>query len=354
MVKVNMYAHQAKFFLQLMIVCAVSALPAATQTPTAPVAPDTSGRAGVALGDKPALPTTTTPKRPERVANYVLGPEDQIIIRAFRAEEMSDKPIQITGDGFISLPLVGRVKAAGLSVSGLEADLTKRLKDYVRDPQVTVLVSEYHSQPVSVVGAVNTPGVVQLRGRKDLVEVIALAGGLKPEAGNTITITRDLSVGKIPLPGAADDPSGSFSIAKVNLRNVMDARTPQDNIIIEPNDVITIPKAELLYVVGEVQRPGGYALNEKDSMTVLQAVALAGGLTVKASPKKAKILHQNQDQANRVELAANVKKILDGTAPDVELHANDILFVPNSLPKSAGATAIQTAINMAGAAVFRF
>jgi polysaccharide biosynthesis/export protein len=161
-------------------------------------------------------------------------------------------------------------------------------------------------------------------------------------------------VGRIPLPGAIDEPNGRFSVAKVNLRGVMEARNPQDNIFVETNDVITIPKAQLLYVVGEVQRPGGYALNEKDTVSVLQAVALAGGLTGRASPKKAKILHQNQDQTNRTELATNVKKILDGTAPDVLLRADDILFVPNSLPKSAGAAAVQTALNMAGAAVYRF
>ena len=149
-------------------------------------------------------------------------------------------------------------------------------------------MAEYHSEPVSVVGSVGNPGVIQLRGRKTLVEVIALAGGLKPDAGNSIVITREIAHGRIPLPGATDDADGRFSIAKVNLRSVMEARNPQDNILVKTNDVITIPKAQLLYVVGEVQRPGGYALNEKDTITVLQAVALAGGLTGKASPRRPK------------------------------------------------------------------
>jgi polysaccharide export outer membrane protein len=356
MVKVNMYMHLAKTLLQLMAICVISALPAMSQAAAGPVPADASKRVDALANDKtPHPPAASAPqKAPERVASYVLGPEDQIIIRAFQAQELSDKPIQITGDGYINLPMIGKVKAAGLSVGALEIALTEKLKNYVRNPQVSVFVAEYHSEPVSVVGSVGNPGVIQLRGRKTLVEVIALAGGLKPDAGNSIVITREIAHGRIPLPGATDDAGGRFSIAKVNLRSVIEARNPQDNILVQTNDVITIPKAQLLYVVGEVQRPGGYALNEKDSITVLQAVALAGGLTGKASTKKAKILHQNRDSSNRTELATNVKKILDGTAPDVALHADDILFVPNSLPKSAGTTALQTAMNMAGAAVFRF
>jgi polysaccharide biosynthesis/export protein len=347
--------QRATTFLQLIAICAVSILPAMSQVTVPPIPPERGGLVGAVSTDKTTQAAANAPnKGPERVANYVLGPEDQIIIRAFRAEELSDKPIQITGDGYINLPMIGKVKAAGLTVGGLETDLTERLKIYVREPQVTVFVAEYHSQPISVVGSVAKPGVIQLRGRKNLVEVIALAGGLTTDAGNTIFMTRELSAGRIPVHGAVDDANGRFNVATVNLRAVMEARNPQDNVLVEANDVISIPKAQLFYVVGEVQRPGGYALNEKDSISLLQAVALAGGLTGKASAKKAKILHQNHDQANRTELATNVKKIIEGTAPDIQLRADDILFVPNSLPKSAGAAALQTALGMAGASIYRF
>jgi polysaccharide export outer membrane protein len=201
----------------------------------------------------PSPPKTS----PERLVDYVLGPEDQIVIRAFQADEFPDKPIQIAGDGYINLPMVGRIHAAGLTIGGLEAELSDRLRAYILHPQVTVFVSEYRSQPASVVGAVNTPGVIQLRGRKTLVEVIALAGGLRPEAGNTATITRELTKGRVPLPGAADDPAQKFSIGHVNLRSVMNAQDPLGNIVIETNDVVMIPRAQLVYVVGEVQKPGG-------------------------------------------------------------------------------------------------
>jgi polysaccharide export outer membrane protein len=336
---------------------------AQSQAPTGPVSADTSLRQGPATSDAQLPSGSNTPqvaidgkaqKAPEHVTNYVLGPEDQIVIHAFQAEELSEKPIQITGDGYINLPLIGKVKAGGLSVSDLELDLTERLKIYVKDPQVSVFVADYRSQPVSVVGDIAIPGIVQLRGRKTLVEVIALAGGLKADAGNSVTITRQLSNGRIPLPDATDSPDGQFSMAHVNLHDVMEGKDTKNNLLIEPNDVIMIPKARLLYVVGEVQKPGGYVLSEKDSLTVLQAVALAGGFTQGAAPKKARILYQHAGQPNRTEVATNVRKIMDGQAPDIDLHAEDILYVPSNLPKSVGGKALETALNMAGVAVWRF
>lgn len=297
---------------------------------------------------------STAPAAPERVADYVLGPEDQIVVHAFQVPEVPPGPIQVGGDGYIDLPMAGRVKVSGLTVSAVEQELSTRFANYVRDPQVTVLIADYRSQPVSVVGAVSNPGVVQLKGRKNLVEVIALAGGLRADAGNIATITRELPQGHVPLPDATDDSTGRFSIGHVKLHDVMEAQTPKDNILIKSNDVIMIPKAPLLYVVGEVQRPGGYVLSDRDSMTVLQAVALAGGLTPKASPKRARILHQDTTLSARTEVPTNVKKILSGEAPDVVLHRDDVLFVPSSAAKSAGTVAMQTALNMAGIAVWRF
>jgi polysaccharide biosynthesis/export protein len=324
------------------------------QAVVGPVTADDTAIQKSAEGSLAKSQVPSSPKGPERIPNYVLGPEDQIVIRAFPVEELSDKPIQIANDGYINLPLVGRLKAGGLTVSDLEKDLVDRLEVYVRNPQVSVSVSDYRSEPVSVVGDVAIPGVVQLRGRKTLVEVIALAGGLKADAGNTVTITRELSIGRIPLPVAKDSPDGRFSIAHINLQDVMDGRDPTSNLLIQANDILMIPKARLVYVVGEVQRPGGYVMNERDHVTVLQAVALAGGLTVKASPAKARILYQQDGQKNRSEVPTDVRKILDGRSADVSLHAEDILFVPNSLPKSAGAKALETAISMAGVAVWRF
>ncbi len=383
-IKTKLFQRAITLVMAASLVCGTGI----SQTPITPVAADSGGRVtGPTVASTPAMgnsvsgnrpvgsnsvnnvpannnvpgsaATTTAPgayvkKGPERIPNYVLGPDDQITIQAFQAEELSNKPMQIAGDGNINLPLVGQVKAGGLSISELEASLVTRLRNFVKNPQVTVFVSEYRSQPVSVVGAVNTPGVVQLRGRKTLVEVIAMAGGLRADAGNMATVTRELSVGRLPLPDAADDPNGEFSIGHVNLHDMMDAHSPRENILVDANDVIMIPKAPLLYVVGEVQKPGGYAITERNSVSILQAVALAGGLTAQAAPKKARILYQTAGVQTRTEVAANVRKILDGQAPDIELHADDILFIPSNLPKSVGGKALETALNMAGIAVWKF
>ncbi len=356
--KLRFHRIWARCFLTFAITATLSR----SQTAVGPVGPDsaqprnlTAGLLQASSGSNPkALSNTGEIRSPEHVANYILGPEDTIVIRAFQAEELSDKPMQIDGDGYINLALVGRVKAAGLSVAEFEAGLTQRLKDYVKNPQVSVLVIDYRSEPVSVVGDVATPGLVQLRGQKTLVEVIALAGGLKTDAGNSVTITRQLSNGQLPIAGAVDSPDGKLSIARVNLHDVMDGRDTNDNVLIKPNDVLMVPKARLLYVIGEVQKPGAYVLSEKDSVSVLQALALAGGFTQEAAPKKAKILYQHDGQPNRTEVATNLRKIMDGQAPDVNLHAEDILVVPSNLPKKAGARAVDMAINMAGIAVWRF
>ena len=127
--------------------------------------------------------------------------------------------------------MIGRVAAGGLTVEGLEKELATRLKTYVRDPVVAVSVLEYRSQPVSVIGSVGQPGVHQLEGRKTLIEILAKAGGLRPEAGNSIKITRKAEWGTIPLPSATQDPSGQFSVAEVSLKDILQATNPEENIL---------------------------------------------------------------------------------------------------------------------------
>ena len=302
------------------------------------------------------LPAAAAPMTgPERKADYILGPDDQIVIRAFQAEEISDKPMQVTGEGYINAPMIGRVKAAGLTIAQLEQELTKKLATYYEHPQVSVFVSDYRSQPVSVIGAVNTPGMVQLRGPKTLLQVISLAGGLRADAGNAVTITRERKPGNAPLGIGSTDPTGRFSVAQVNLRDVMDAKTPQDNVTIESGDVLTVSRAQMVYVMGEVTRPGGYVLSDRDSLSLLQVLSLAGGLKPTASVKKTRVLREEEGKPQRVEVASDVRKILSGDAPDMSLRADDILFVPNNVAKSAGIRAMESAVNIGtGLAIWRF
>jgi len=264
---------------------------------------------------------------------YVLGPEDQITIRALNAEEIVDRPIFVSTSGYINLPLVGRVKATGLTVEQLESELSRRLEKYLEDPRVAVTVVEYRSQPVSVMGAVTTPGVYQLRGGKSVVEVLSMAGGLRPEAGNKVTIGHR-------------SPTGEQSVVEVDLKSVMEGRSAADRILVRPHDVVTVPRAEMVYVMGEVGRAGGYVLNEREAYSVLQVLSLAGGLSRTAAPHNAKILRGKPGSADRREIPLNLKQILAGKNRDVRLEPEDILFVPNSAARNAGLRAVETAIQL--------
>src|SRR5258706_16046273 len=119
----------------------------------------------------------------------------------------------------VRLHMAGRMMISGLTVAKVEAEVTNRLKQYVKRPDVSVAVTEFHSQPVSVSGSVRTPGVQQVQGRKTLVEMLSMAGGLDPTAGTTLRITRQREWGKIPLSNAKDDPSGAYSVAEVSLKS---------------------------------------------------------------------------------------------------------------------------------------
>jgi polysaccharide export outer membrane protein len=217
----------------------------------------------------------------------------------------------------------------------------------VRNPKVTVEVSEYGSQPVSVLGAVNRPGVHQLRGRKNLMEVLSMAEGLKTEAGNVIKITRPKSSGPIPLPGAVTDAAGEFTTAEVSAKSLMDASVPEANILIRPHDVITVPRAQLIYVLGSVRKPGGFPLAERESITVLQALSLAEGADTGSKTQNARILRAAGTSAQAAELPIDVKKILAGQAPDQPLRPNDILFIPNNAPRTVGIKILETGLQMA-------
>ena len=266
---------------------------------------------------------------------YILGPDDEITVKALEAEEISGDPLRLDPAGYISLPLIGRVRAAGRTPEQLEAELSRRLSAYIREPKVSVGISRFRSQPVSVIGAVNRPGVHQLEGRKTLIEMLSLAGGLREDAGHKVKITRRAEWGAVPLPSAETDASGQFSTAEISLQEVMEARNPAENVLIMPHDVITVPRAEMIYVVGGVHRSGGFVLNERESITVLQALALAGGLRATAKRKAGKILRSGEPGARRTEIAVNLNHIMAGTSLDVPLEREDILFVPHSGGKAA-------------------
>jgi polysaccharide export outer membrane protein len=305
------------------------------------------GMAGAVLAQETARPR-------EAPTNYILGPDDQIAIQVPDAEDISDKPVRIDMRGNISLPMVGRLHATGLTAEELEVQIRNRLKKYLQEPDVTVSITEFKSQPISIFGAVQKPGVHQLQGRKNLFEVLSLAEGLRTDAGYSIKITRRLEWGRLPLPGATDDPTGHYSVASVNIKSIMNATNPAENIIIKPEDVISVPKADLVYVIGTVHKSGGFVLGEHETISALEALALAEGLDRAAAPQNAKILRASQTSASRTEIPIDIKKILTGRSEDIALKADDILFIPASAARSVAIRSLETAVQIGtGVVIYR-
>jgi len=262
--------------------------------------------------------------------NYVLRPGDQILIRAFEMEEISEKPFRIDGDGYLNLPVLGRIKAAGLTVERLESVLVDASKRYVRQPQISVTVVQFSSEPVFFVGSFKAPGIYPLGGQRTLVEMISAVGGLTPTASRRLKLTRRSEYGSIPLPNANPLPDGSGSSVEINLASLRDNVNPAEDILLQPFDVISVDRAEMVYVMGEVTRTGGLDLQEKDSFSVLQALSMAGGFSVTANTKVAWILRPISNTSRRAQIPLNMDRILKGQDVDKPLMPNDVLFIPKA------------------------
>lgn len=262
--------------------------------------------------------------------NYVLHPGDQIMLRAFEMPDISERPFRIDGDGFINLPELGKVKAGGITVENLEATLLEMLKKYVRQPQVTVTVVQFSSEPVFFVGAFKAPGIYPLQGRRTLVEMMSAIGGLQPGAARRIKVTRRKEYGDIPLPNAVPAPDGSGASVEINMASLRDNLNPAEDIVLDPFDVISVERAELVYVTGEVAHTGGFDLLDRDSMSVIQALTLAGGIGPEANQKTAWILRPVSNTSQRAQIVINLQRILKGQDLDRPLLANDVLYIPKA------------------------
>ena len=289
-----------------------------------------------------------------QASEYVLGPGDQIRIQVLHLAEVAPQPVRIDPNGLIRVALAGSVRAAGLSVRQLESELSSRLKLYTAElPEVEVSIIDFQSKPVSVLGAVRSPGVQQLRGAMTLVEVLSLAGGLTEEAGHALKITRQLNWGTIPLPTAKQDPASGFATAEVNVRDLIEGKNLEQNIFIKPHDIISVPRASIVYVIGDVKKAGGFVLKDRETVSVLQMLAKAEGLQSTAAPHKARILRPVAGE-KRKEIAVDVKDVLEGKAADAPLYPDDILFIPTSASKKALYQALQTGLSIGtGIAIWR-
>lgn len=277
--------------------------------------------------------------------NYVLGPNDQVLVRAPNVDEINEKPFRIDADGNINLPLLGRIRAGGMTVQELEADLTRRLREYVREPQVIITVVQFRSEPVFFVGAFKSPGIYPLQGRRTLVEMLTALGGLQPNASRHIKITRRAEYGAIPLPNAIEDPEKKISTVEISMGSLRENVNPAEDILLQPYDVISVERAEMVYINGEVGKVGGIELGERDSITVAQALTQAGGFGRDADRAKVRVLRPVENTNRRAEIDINLKRVLEGKDNDFPLLPNDLLYVPRSYTRQVWTVVGQLAIS---------
>jgi polysaccharide export outer membrane protein len=285
---------------------------------------------------------------------YALGPGDRIVLTVADMDDLPTGPIVIDPSGVIDLPLTGAVHAGGLTIPELKLLLADKLRKFITNPNISINLVASGSQPVTVIGEVNTPGVHQLSGSGHLLEVLSLSGGLKPDAGPTIIVTRQARWGAITgtqtgLIGR-DVTSVSFSVD-----DLLSATDPKANILMRPDDVVSVPRADLIYVVGDVKKAGGFPLSTHPTISLLQAVSLAEGLGPNNAAGRARILRPSPGGDGRPkEIPVDINKIFAGKSPDVSLRANDVLFVPKSGVKVTSQRLLDAALGVAaGVAIYR-
>jgi polysaccharide export outer membrane protein len=278
----------------------------------------------------------------EAQSHYILGPNDQIEVHALHVPEMDGKPLRLDASGGIDLPLIGRVKAAGLTIDELRGRIREQLNLYVRDPEVSVEIVAFHSQSVTVMGAVKNPGVFYLERPTTVATALSMAGGVSPEGADTVEVSRAKDCGSA-LSGSRPDDSGRLS---ASLRVSPSEGPRAGDILVCPDDILSVPHARLVYVLGEVHKPGGFVLRDGESISVLQALSLAEGPQHTAGTKHARLLRPVPGQGVRTEKEIDLAKILSGQAPDVPLAPDDVLFVPTSASRSAAVRGLEAALEM--------
>jgi polysaccharide biosynthesis/export protein len=274
-----------------------------------------------------------------QLAESAVGAGDVLRIDVFDVPDLS-RDVRVSDSGLISLPLLpDRISVSGCSTFQLEQKLEKMLREngLVMHPQVSVIVKEQNSEPISVVGAVGHPMVYHEFGPTSLLQVLAEAGGISDDAGDSIIITRQSppaeTCDKKEPSEAADHPTDPQTIT-VRLSDLLQSGDPAFNIPVYGGDVITVPRAGVVYVAGAVVQPGGYTLHEPgEVINTMKAVALAHGLESTARANNAVILRRDPATGQTKEIDVKLKKIMDRKASDVQLYANDILFVPDSASK---------------------
>jgi polysaccharide export outer membrane protein len=256
-------------------------------------------------------------------------------VSVFDVPEMA-QTIRVNDMGDATLTLVGSLHLAGLTTDEAQASIAQKLKadNLLVDPEVSVFISEYSTQGVSVLGEVTKPGVYQVLGSRTLLDIISEAGGITPFAGSEATVKH--------VDGTT-----------VTVRLTKDAQASLSaDVQLAPGDKVLIPRAGLVYVLGDVGRPGGFIMGNDGKMTLLQAVAMAGGINHTSSMNRSRLIRKGV--SGYTETAVPLKKILEGNRADIQLQTEDILYIPpNSAKSLIYRTGPSVTASIAGAAIYR-
>ena len=328
------------FFALLTLICTVSAQQTANPAsgndagamPTVPAGISAAQplQSPDANAQKPATNPLDVKVTSEETAVARLGPGDLLEVSVYNVPELASKA-RVSNGGDIYLPLVDYVHVEGLTQEEAQELIEKRLEDggFVRNPHVTIFIDEAASQGVTVLGEVSKPGIYPDLGDHRLYQIVSEAGGFSPAASRKIAIirrNRNEPI-RVDLPrNLADDLSG--------------------NVEIMPGDTITVPRAPIIYVVGDVNRPSGL-LVDNGTLTVLQALALAGGATRTAKLSAARIIRKGP--GGMTETKVEIKKMLEAKTADFALQGDDILFIPVSSGKVLAGRTFEAAMSAATA-----
>jgi polysaccharide biosynthesis/export protein len=267
-------------------------------------------------------------------STITIGPGDLLDLTVFDVPELVLK-VRVDSSGVVSLPLLGDLKFAGMTVRDAQRLIARELvgRQMVKEPEVSVFIEEFATQGITVYGEVATPGIYPLLGPHTLYDAISVAGGLTQKSGRTVTI---LHAGRMDHPEVISLSGGKPA--------------DQANVTIYPGDTIIVSKAGVVYVLGEVNKPGAVLLEDNTSMSLEKAIALSQGTTRVASLRNTRIVRETP--GGTVQSVIALGKVYHGKVADVPLQAEDIVFVPLSNVKLYGALGVQGAIQAAVYSVY--
>lgn len=301
------------------------------------------------LTHKPSVNEQTSPQAEQLPpVDYTISPGDQLEVYVVAVPELS-RTYRVDPQGRITLPMLDRpVSAEGLTPDELSDAISQDLvqQGLLSHPDVLVTVQSSPSNSIAVTGSVAKPGMYPVYGETTILDVLTEAGGISAGAGSTAIVMRGAKAMQLFAGSASsdarDDPQQAARMVKIPVRHLLDTGDEQQNLTLYPGDRIDVPRAGIVYVVGAVNRAGGFALTgEQGRLTVLQAVALAGNVSHTAKLHDTVIIRQNSKSlTGHEQIEVDLKKILSGKAPDRTLQAGDILFVPNSTGKQVLARAL--------------